>query len=100
MSDLILVFIVYPLLTVFGLFLLAFAGVHLFFSLQRRADRRQQAEYERQEWEIHLGKDRATLLRGAKSASASSDDLLRGATLVPPLETDSLLRVPKTTREN
>lgn len=91
----IFVFLLCLFLGILSLFLTVFLAVQFGFWLGRRADRKQQAEYEQQEWERHVGKERATLLRAANIGVSSSDELLRAPQASPDPEAGTLLRIPE-----
>jgi len=75
-----------------ALFLLGFVIDKVAGSIERAADRRQQRQYEEHEWEIHLGHDRATLLRPGTDRNDPSRELVRGASASPGIDADGLLR--------
>src|SRR5947199_1235736 len=93
MAGLILLLVAaFVVLGVSALFLFGLIIDKVADSIGRVADRRQQREYERYEWEMRLGRDRATLLRPGTDGRDPSRELVRGAGTSPGLDADGLLR--------
>ena len=61
-------------------------------SIGRVVDKKQQRQYEAHEWEMSLGRERATLLRSSTDRKDPSQELVRGARNVSNSKSDELLR--------